>query len=154
MRAILTQVAASKQWLATAAESGMLGQVVGSVLPCGTRVLVLQVMGSNAAQLTAAVSALINALVASKFSVSGVLGLMNRVSYARWGLEGFVIAEANCLKGGLQRQTQAMPVSGAEAVPLSRPMHHGSAPPAAFIGHATRCCWLSPAVSPTIECDT
>lgn len=64
--------------------------------------LLLQVMGSNAAQLTAAVSSLINALVASKFSVDGVLGVMNRVSYARWGLEGYVIAEANCLKGGPQ----------------------------------------------------
>lgn len=56
-------------------------------------------MGSNAAQLTAAVSALINALVASKFSTQGALGLMNTISYARWGLEGYVIAEANCLKG-------------------------------------------------------
>jgi hypothetical protein len=59
----------------------------------------LQIMGSNAAQLTAAVSALINALVASKFSTQGALGLMNTISYARWGLEGYVIAEANCLKG-------------------------------------------------------
>jgi hypothetical protein len=56
-------------------------------------------MGANAAQLTAAVSALINALVASKFSTQGALGLMNTISYARWGLEGYVIAEANCLKG-------------------------------------------------------
>lgn len=58
-----------------------------------------QIMGPNAAQLTAAVSALINALVASKFSTQGALGLMNTISYARWGLEGYVIAEANCLKG-------------------------------------------------------
>lgn len=60
---------------------------------------VVQVMGPNAAQLTAAVSALINALVASKFSTTGALGLMNTISYARWALEGYVIAEANCLKG-------------------------------------------------------
>lgn len=65
-------------------------------VPC---CLSTQVMGANAAQLTAAVSALINALVASKFSTQGALGLMNTISYARWGLEGFVIAEANCLKG-------------------------------------------------------
>jgi hypothetical protein len=45
------------------------------------------------------VSALINALVASKFWKKGVLGVMNTISYARWGLEGYVIAEANCLKG-------------------------------------------------------
>ena len=56
-------------------------------------------MGPNAAQLTAAVSALINALVASKFSKQSAMGLMNTISYARWGLEGYVIAEANCLKG-------------------------------------------------------
>lgn len=56
-------------------------------------------MGSNAAQLTAAVSALINALVASKFSQQGALGLMNRLSYARWGLEAYVISETSCLKG-------------------------------------------------------
>jgi hypothetical protein len=60
---------------------------------------VAQVMGSNAAQLTAAVSALINALVASKFSQQGALGLMNRLSYARWGLEAYVISETSCLKG-------------------------------------------------------
>lgn len=45
----------------------------------------MQVMSPNAAQLTAAVSALINALVASKFSTTGALGLMNTISYARWG---------------------------------------------------------------------
>lgn len=59
----------------------------------------LQLMGPNAAQLTAAVAALINALVASKFSTSGVMGAMNQISYARWGLEGYVNAEANCLTG-------------------------------------------------------
>jgi hypothetical protein len=48
----------------------------------------LQVMQPNAAQLAAAVAALINALVASKFSTTGVMGMMNSVSYARWGLEG------------------------------------------------------------------
>lgn len=65
-------------------------------------------MGSNAAQLTAAVSALINALVASKFSTQGALGLMNTISYARWGLEGYVIAEANCLKGKAKRAVVAL----------------------------------------------
>jgi hypothetical protein len=45
-------------------------------------------MQTNAAQLAAAVAALINALVASKFSTTGVMGMMNSVSYARWGLEG------------------------------------------------------------------
>lgn len=77
-------------------------------------------MGSNAAQLTAAVSSLINALVASKFSVDGVLGMMNRVSYARWGLEGFVIAEANCLKGRRQPACKA-PGPGLRA---ARGTHH------------------------------
>jgi hypothetical protein len=47
-----------------------------------------KVMQPNAAQLAAAVAALINALVASKFSTTGVMGMMNSVSYARWGLEG------------------------------------------------------------------
>jgi hypothetical protein len=50
--------------------------------------LLLQVMQPSAAQLAAAVAALINALVASKFSTTGVMGMMNSVSYARWGLEG------------------------------------------------------------------
>lgn len=57
-------------------------------------------MSPNAAQLTAAVAALINALVASKFSTSGVMGMLNKISYARWGLEGYVIAETNYLTGG------------------------------------------------------
>lgn len=35
---------------------------------------VMQVMSPNAAQLTAAVAALINALVASKFATTGVMG--------------------------------------------------------------------------------
>lgn len=59
----------------------------------------MQLMGPNAAQLTAAVAALINALVASKFSNSGVMGALNQISYASWGLKGYVIAEANCLTG-------------------------------------------------------
>jgi hypothetical protein len=50
--------------------------------------LLLQVMAPNAATLAAAVAALINALVASKFSTTGAMGMMNSVSYARWGLEG------------------------------------------------------------------
>ncbi len=56
-------------------------------------------MGPSTAQLTAAVFALLNALVASKFGDSGLMGLLNTLSYARWGLEGYVIAEANCLTG-------------------------------------------------------
>lgn len=58
-----------------------------------------QVMGPSAAQLTAAVFSLINALVASKFGTSGLMGFLNTISYARWGLEGYVLAEANCLTG-------------------------------------------------------
>ncbi|KAF6254331.1 hypothetical protein COO60DRAFT_1703369 [Scenedesmus sp. NREL 46B-D3] len=65
----------------------------------GIAYMMSQVMQPNAAQLAAAVAALINALVASKFSTSGAMGMMNSVSYARWGLEGYVIAEANCLTG-------------------------------------------------------
>lgn len=57
------------------------------------------ILSPAAAQLTAAVTALINALVASKFSTSGPLGALNSVSYARWGLEGYVIAEARLLDG-------------------------------------------------------
>eukprot|EP00775_Hariotina_reticulata_P010763 gene10763-10919_t len=65
----------------------------------GMAYLLSQVMSPNAAQLTAAVAALINALVASKFATSGVMGILNNISYARHGLEGYVIAEANCLTG-------------------------------------------------------
>eukprot|EP00879_Flechtneria_rotunda_P029763 GHRR01032209.1.p1 GENE.GHRR01032209.1~~GHRR01032209.1.p1 ORF type:complete len:374 (+),score=126.46 GHRR01032209.1:272-1393(+) len=65
----------------------------------GMAYLLSQVMSPSAAQLTAAVTALINALMASKFATSGVMGFLNTISYARWGLEGYVIAEANRLTG-------------------------------------------------------
>lgn len=56
-------------------------------------------MSPTAAQLTAAVAAVLNAVVASKFQADGFLGMIQKVGYARWGLEGYVIAEANRLTG-------------------------------------------------------
>lgn len=73
-------------------------------------------MSPDAAQLTAAVAALINALVASKFSTSGVMGMLNKISYARWGLEGYVIAETNYLTGGCVAVTQRRCAQGVYSV--------------------------------------
>ena len=60
----------------------------------------LQVMEPSAAQLSAATLALINTLVARQGHPRGLLRLAQAFSFARWGLEGYVIAESNKLTGG------------------------------------------------------
>lgn len=59
----------------------------------------LQVMEPSAAQLSAAVLALVNTLIARQGQPGPLLKLAQSVSFARWGLEGYVIAESNKLVG-------------------------------------------------------
>lgn len=65
----------------------------------GTAYFLSQVFSLQAAQLTAAVWSLISALVAQKHNPVGLFKFVKKISYARWGLEGYVIAEANKLDG-------------------------------------------------------
>ncbi|KAL4853041.1 ABC transporter G family member 28 [Chlorella vulgaris] len=59
----------------------------------------LMVMEPSAAQLSAAVLALINTLIARQGHPGALLRLAQSFSFARWGLEGYVIAESNRLTG-------------------------------------------------------
>lgn len=59
-----------------------------------------QVMEPSAAQLSAAVLALINTLIARQGHARGLVKLAQAFSFARWGLEGYVISESNKLTGG------------------------------------------------------
>lgn len=62
-----------------------------------------QMLDGPASQLCAAVGALINTLIAGKHAWGGdrgLLGLAYNLSFARWGLEGYIIAEADRLSGG------------------------------------------------------
>jgi hypothetical protein len=56
-------------------------------------------MEPSAAQLSAAVLALVNTLIARQGQPGPLLKLAQSVSFARWGLEGYVIAESNKLVG-------------------------------------------------------
>ena len=56
-------------------------------------------MNPSAAQLTAAVWSLITSLMAQKQNPVGMFKVISYLSYARYGLEGYVIAEANKLTG-------------------------------------------------------
>ena len=56
-------------------------------------------MEPAAAQLAAAVLALINTLIARQQHARGLVRLAQWTSFARWGLEGYVIAESNKLTG-------------------------------------------------------
>jgi len=56
-------------------------------------------MEPAAAQLSAAVLALINALIATRPNAGGLLYVLYQCSYARWGLEAYVIAEGQHLAG-------------------------------------------------------
>jgi ABC-type multidrug transport system ATPase subunit len=56
-------------------------------------------LGSGAAQLAAAVITLIATLVARQPEARGLLSIIQQFSFARWALEGFVIAESNRLSG-------------------------------------------------------
>ena len=58
-----------------------------------------QVMEPSSAQLCAAVMSLISTLVARQSSPTGLLRLAQHASFARWGLEGFVVSESNRLSG-------------------------------------------------------
>lgn len=63
----------------------------------GLAYLLSQTMEPSAAQLAAATLALINTLVARQGHARGLLRLAKAFSFARWGLEGYVIAESNKL---------------------------------------------------------
>ncbi|PSC68046.1 ABC transporter G family member 28-like [Micractinium conductrix] len=65
----------------------------------GLAYLLSQVMEPAAAQLAAAVLALINTLIARQQHARGLVRLAQWTSFARWGLEGYVIAESNKLTG-------------------------------------------------------
>ena len=52
-------------------------------------------LGPDSAQLAAAVVTLVSTLMARKSAASGGLFLAQQLSFARWALEGFVIAESN-----------------------------------------------------------
>ena len=56
-----------------------------------------QALEPSAAQLSAATLALINTLIARQGHARGLVKLAQRFSFARWGLEGYVIAESNRL---------------------------------------------------------
>ncbi|KAK9815422.1 hypothetical protein WJX72_003407 [[Myrmecia] bisecta] len=73
---------------------------VGIVYACtGTAYLLSQIMEPAASQLSSAIFSLICALNARKHSGPGLMGLAHKLSFARWGLEGFIISEANRLTG-------------------------------------------------------
>ncbi len=61
-------------------------------------------MDPAASQLCAAVLALINTLIARTGHPSDLLRFIQRFSFARWGLEGYVISESNRLTGDWQGQ--------------------------------------------------
>ena len=70
------------------------------VAEASARPLPPQLMEPSAAQLSAAVLALINTLIARQGHPGALLRLAQGFSFARWGLEGYVIAESNKLTGG------------------------------------------------------
>ncbi|KAL4526776.1 hypothetical protein Ndes2526A_g01209 [Nannochloris sp. 'desiccata'] len=73
------------------AASGGFHSGIGYVLALG--------LGSGTAQLAAAVLTLIATLVARQPEARGLLSIIQQFSFARWSLEGFVIAESNRLSG-------------------------------------------------------
>lgn len=65
----------------------------------GLAYVLSQLMDPAAAQLSAAVLALINTLIARQGHARGLIKLAQSFSFARWGLEGYVISESNKLTG-------------------------------------------------------
>ncbi|KAL4449383.1 hypothetical protein ABPG77_007027 [Micractinium sp. CCAP 211/92] len=65
----------------------------------GVAYVLSQVMEPSAAQLAAAVLALVNTLIARQGHARGLVRLAQNFSFARWGLEGYVISESNKLTG-------------------------------------------------------
>jgi hypothetical protein len=68
---------------------------------CGLGYLVALALGPNSAsaQLAAAVFTLLSTLVARQPAAGGVLRALQSLSFARWALEGMVVAESNRLVG-------------------------------------------------------
>eukprot|EP01025_Chloroclados_australasicus_P023435 TRINITY_DN2374_c0_g3_i1.p1 TRINITY_DN2374_c0_g3~~TRINITY_DN2374_c0_g3_i1.p1 ORF type:complete len:720 (+),score=63.10 TRINITY_DN2374_c0_g3_i1:280-2160(+) len=79
----------------------MFGIMIGIVYTCaGYSYIISQIMGPGPGQLTAAVMVLIFVLMAPKTDMrEGISNMIQQFSFARWALEGLVIAEANELKG-------------------------------------------------------
>ncbi len=65
----------------------------------GTGYVLALGLGSGNASLAAAVITLISTLIARQPGAHGLLSLVQKLSFARWALEGFVIAESNRLSG-------------------------------------------------------
>lgn len=65
----------------------------------GVAYVLSQVLEPSAAQLAAAVLALVNTLIARQGHARGLVRLAQSFSFARWGLEGYVISESNKLTG-------------------------------------------------------
>ncbi|GAB4817511.1 hypothetical protein N2152v2_004557 [Parachlorella kessleri] len=65
----------------------------------GTAYFLSQVLEPSAAQMAAAVLTLICTLIARESDPHGLLNFIKQTSFARWGLEGYVIAESNRLTG-------------------------------------------------------
>eukprot|EP01026_Neomeris_dumetosa_P039570 TRINITY_DN3251_c0_g1_i12.p1 TRINITY_DN3251_c0_g1~~TRINITY_DN3251_c0_g1_i12.p1 ORF type:complete len:386 (-),score=26.64 TRINITY_DN3251_c0_g1_i12:816-1973(-) len=74
---------------------------IGVVYACtGAAYIFCQIMDPGPAQLSAAVFALTNALIAPKTDLKeGILHILHEISFAKYALEGYVIAEANRLQG-------------------------------------------------------
>ncbi|KAL3137532.1 hypothetical protein ABBQ38_004816 [Trebouxia sp. C0009 RCD-2024] len=73
---------------------------VAIVYACtGTAYLMSQVMEPASAQLSAAIYSLIAALLGRRHDGPFLLWCVYNLSFARWGLEGFIISEANRLNG-------------------------------------------------------
>ncbi|KAK9813958.1 hypothetical protein WJX73_006860 [Symbiochloris irregularis] len=72
----------------------------GIIYACmGIAYFLSQVLEPAAGQLTAAVVALMSSLTARNHHAPGMMGMLYQISFARWGLEGYIIAEANRLTG-------------------------------------------------------
>lgn len=99
-------------------------------------------MEPTSAQLAAAVLALINTLVARQGSPGALVALAQRFSFARWGLEGYVISESNRLTGvwllarcGQVAAASGRSSSGGSTGPATPPMVLGAVIWAPHITH-------------------
>lgn len=91
-------------WLSFAVPRAVVAQMyavtVAAVYACtGTSYLLTQLLEPGTAQLAAAVSALLAALVARQGDPSPLVRRLQAFSFARWALEGMVVSESNKLSG-------------------------------------------------------
>lgn len=91
-------------WASFANPQGVLWQMylvaLGLYFACsGLGYILALALGPGSAQLGAAVTTLVATLVARRPGAGGVLAAIQQLSFARWALEGLVIAESNRLVG-------------------------------------------------------